>query len=49
MVKTKVRKQATPYVAGVAAFNLVLLIGIVFLILQVAGLNKQIRELALRG
>jgi hypothetical protein len=49
MVKTKVRKQATPYVAGVAAFNLVLLIGIVFLILQVAGLNKQIRQLALRA
>jgi len=45
-LKSKVRREATPYVAGVAAFNIVLIIGIVFLIFQVAGLNKQIRELA---
>jgi hypothetical protein len=47
-LKSKVRRQATPYVAGVAAFNIIILIGIVFLIFQVASLNQKLRDLALR-
>jgi hypothetical protein len=39
-LKTKVRKEATPYVAGVAVFNIVLLLMVVYLILQVSSLRK---------
>ena len=39
-LKTKVRKEATPYVAGVAVFNIVLLLLVVYLIFQVSSLRK---------
>ena len=42
-IKTKVKKEATPYVAGVAVFNIVLLLLILYLIFQVSGLRKQLK------
>ena len=39
-LKTKVRKEATPYVAGVAIFHILILISIVYLILQISHLKK---------
>jgi hypothetical protein len=42
-LKTKVKREATPYVAGVALFNIVLLLLIVYLIFQVSSLSKQLK------
>ena len=42
-LKTKVKKEATPYVAGVALFNIVIFLLIVYLIFQVSSLRKQLR------
>jgi hypothetical protein len=44
-LKTKVRKEATPYVAGVAIFNILILISIVYLIFQIVGLKKVISSM----
>jgi hypothetical protein len=45
-LKSKVRREATPYVAGVACFNVILIACLVILIFQVAGLHKKIRALS---
>ncbi len=42
-LKTKVRKEATPYVAGVALFNVLILALIVYLIFRV---NKLIQKVS---
>jgi len=44
-LKTKVRKEATPYVAGVAIFHILILIAIVYLIFQIVGLKKVISSM----
>jgi len=45
-IKTKVKKEATPYVAGVAVFNIVLMVLILYLIFQVSSLRKQLKPVA---
>jgi hypothetical protein len=42
-LKTKVRKEATPYVAGVAFFNVLIIVLIVYLIFRV---NKLIQKVS---
>jgi hypothetical protein len=42
-IKTKVKKEATPYVAGVAVFNIVLMVLILYLIFQVSSIRKQLK------
>jgi hypothetical protein len=42
-IKTKVKKEATPYVAGVALFNIVIFLLIVYLVFQVSSIRKQLR------
>ena len=42
-LKTKVRKEATPYVAGVAVFHILIFLAIVYLIFQVISLKKLLR------
>jgi hypothetical protein len=44
-LKTKVRKEATPYVAGVAIFHILILLSIVYVIFQIAGLKKVISNM----
>jgi hypothetical protein len=39
-LKTKVRKEATPYVAGVAVFNILILVSILYIIFQLRSLRK---------
>ena len=44
-LKSKVKKEATPYVAGVAVFNIVLLVCLIFLIFQVSGLHRKLHTM----
>ena len=45
-LKTKVKKGATPYVAGVAVVHLLILVSILYIIFQIRSLRKVLTSVA---